>query len=60
MYPLITPQALAGHLDDPAWVVFDCRHALTDHAYGPTAYAKGHVPGARFADMEHELCGPIG
>jgi len=60
MHPLITPQALAGHLDDPAWVVFDCRHALTDHAYGPTAYAKGHVPGARFADMEHALCGPIG
>lgn len=60
MQPLITPQALAAHLDDPQWIVFDSRHQLTDPAYGRAAYAAGHVPGARFADLDHDLCGPIG
>jgi thiosulfate/3-mercaptopyruvate sulfurtransferase len=60
MHPLIAPQALAPHLADPAWAVFDCRHALTDAAYGRAAYAAGHVPGARFAAMDADLCGPIG
>ena len=27
--------------------------------YGRQAYAAGHLPGARFADMDHDLCGPV-
>ncbi|NIP73783.1 MAG: sulfurtransferase, partial [Gammaproteobacteria bacterium] len=59
MHPLIAPADLATHLDDPDWAIFDCRHQLTDPGHGRRAYAAGHIPGARFADTEADLCGPI-
>jgi thiosulfate/3-mercaptopyruvate sulfurtransferase len=55
---LITPHELHRHLHDPAWVVFDCRHDLIDHARGAKAYVEGHLPSARFAAVETDLCGP--
>jgi len=54
---LISPEELAAHLDDPAWVVVDCRHQLLDHSYGRREYESGHIPGARFAEMEDDLSG---
>jgi thiosulfate/3-mercaptopyruvate sulfurtransferase len=54
---LITPEALAQHLDDPAWVVFDTRHDLMDPAKGRRAYEAGHVPGACFLSIDHDLAG---
>jgi len=56
---LISPVELAPHLADPAWVVFDCRHQLTDKSYGHRMYAESHLPGARFADMDEALAGPV-
>ncbi len=55
---LITPQELADHLNDPNWVVFDCRFTLTDQAAGRKAYLKGHIPGARYAHLEDDLSSP--
>lgn len=57
---LIDAAELAGHLDDPAWVVIDCRFTLTDPAAGRRAYDKGHIPGARYADLEDDLSAPVG
>ena len=54
---LIEPAALAAHLNDPSWLVVDCRHDLADHAAGRRAYAAGHIPGALLADVENELSG---
>ena len=54
---LITPQALAQHLDDH-WVVFDSRHDLTDPAKGRKAYQAGHIPGAYFIAMDEDLASP--
>ncbi|HEX7926620.1 MAG TPA: rhodanese-like domain-containing protein, partial [bacterium] len=56
---LIQPDELQPHLADPGWVVFDCRHQLMDKAYGARAYAESHLPGARFADVDHDLSAPI-
>lgn len=39
-------------------VVVDCRHDLMLLTAGRAAYEAGHIPGAVFADMEHELAGP--
>lgn len=55
---LISAADLATHIDDPAWVVVDCRHDLVNLAYGREAWAAGHLPGAVFADMETALSGP--
>ena len=54
---LITPAALADHLDDANWVIVDCRHDLMNPAAGRDGYAIGHIQGAVFADMDHELSG---
>ena len=53
--PLITAEELASHLDDPAWVVVDCRWTLTDPAAGPAAHARSHIPGARYANLDDDL-----
>ena len=54
---LISATDLAAHIDDPAWVVVDCRHDLMNLAAGRGAYASGHLPGAVFADVETVLSG---
>jgi thiosulfate/3-mercaptopyruvate sulfurtransferase len=48
---------LAAHLDDPDWIVFDCRHDLADTGAGRRAYAQSHVPGARFMHLDDDLSG---
>jgi thiosulfate/3-mercaptopyruvate sulfurtransferase len=55
---LVTTGELAGHLDDPRWVVFDCRHDLAQPDLGRTEYLAAHVPGARFMHMDEDLAGP--
>ncbi|CAN5671995.1 sulfurtransferase [soil metagenome] len=57
---LVNAGILAAHLHDPAWVVLDCRASLADPAAARAAYAAGHVPGARHADLERDLSGPHG
>ena len=39
-------------------VVVDCRHDLTNPAYGREAYAAGHLPQASFAHLDELLSGP--
>ncbi len=54
---LVDAATLALHLDDPAWVVVDCRHALADFSLGRRLYDEAHIPGAFFADAERDLAG---
>ncbi|MBL9190356.1 MAG: sulfurtransferase [Opitutaceae bacterium] len=54
---LVSTATLATHLDDPAWIVFDCRHDLADPAKGARLYAEGHVAGAHFAGVDTDLSG---
>lgn len=39
-------------------VVLDCRARLNDPAAGRKMWMEGHVPGALFADMAHDLAAP--
>jgi thiosulfate/3-mercaptopyruvate sulfurtransferase len=55
---LISATDLARHVDDPNWVVLDCRHDLVNLDAGRTGYAIGHIPNAQFADLEGPLSGP--
>jgi len=54
---LISTGDLRRNLDQPGWVVFDCRHDLMDHGRGARLYAEGHIPGAFFAPVETALSG---
>ncbi|MCE3263237.1 MAG: 3-mercaptopyruvate sulfurtransferase [Pseudoduganella sp.] len=55
---LIDAHTLAQHLDDPQWVILDCRHDLMDPALGRAAYAEGHLQNAQFAHLDTDLSGP--
>lgn len=51
-------QLLAEH-ENSSWRVFDCRFDLADPARGQCQYDQGHVPGALYAHLDHDLSGPI-
>jgi len=55
---LVSSAELAAHLDDPAWVVFDCRHDLANPASGEQDYARAHIPGASFLHLDRDLAAP--
>jgi thiosulfate/3-mercaptopyruvate sulfurtransferase len=46
--------ALAGSA-----VLLDCRFDLNDPGAGRRAYAEGHIPGARHADLNQDLSSPV-
>lgn len=52
---LISVTELQQHLDDPAFVILDCRAELTDPHAGAAAFAAGHLPGAQHADADVHL-----
>jgi len=56
---IVSTDELAQHLDDPHWIVFDCRFTLTDGEAGRRAYDAGHIPGARYVHLDNDLSGPI-
>ncbi|HEY8520647.1 MAG TPA: sulfurtransferase [Gammaproteobacteria bacterium] len=56
--PLIEVDALAERLRTPGWVVVDCRFDLRDPQAGRAAYARGHIAGARYADLDRDLSRP--
>jgi thiosulfate/3-mercaptopyruvate sulfurtransferase len=56
---LISAGQLRQIITQPDWVVVDCRFSLKDLSAGRRAFLAGHIPGAVYADLEKDLCGPI-
>lgn len=56
---LISPTELSQHLDDPDWVIVDCRFSLDDTEQGRRDYQQAHLPGAVYAHLDEDLSGPI-
>jgi thiosulfate/3-mercaptopyruvate sulfurtransferase len=58
---LIEPAEVAARLAAPETrsVVFDCRHDLLRPDWGREEFAAGHIPGAVFAHLDHDLSGPV-
>ncbi len=54
---LVTTAQLTARLNDPAWIVFDCRHDLGDPEKGARLYREGHIAGAHFAPVDTALSG---
>ena len=55
---LIDVAGLSARLGDPDCVVLDCRFDLARPRWGRESWASGHVPGALFADLDHDLASP--
>jgi thiosulfate/3-mercaptopyruvate sulfurtransferase len=56
--PLISAVELSRSLDDVR--IFDLRWSLADPGHGVRAYQEGHVPGAVFIDLDHDLAATSG
>lgn len=56
---LVSAAQLAHHLDDPDWIIFDCRFTLSDPESGRRAYQAGHIPGARYAHLNDDLSSEV-
>jgi thiosulfate/3-mercaptopyruvate sulfurtransferase len=56
---LIDAASLAPLLDAPGLAVVDCRFDLVAPEAGRLAYLAGHIPGARFADLNRDLSAPV-
>ncbi len=56
---LISTAELAAQLENPQWVVIDCRFRLDDAEAGRQAYLAAHIPGAQYAHLNEDLSGPI-
>ncbi len=56
---VVSTESLASQLDNPNWVVIDCRFTLTDTEAGRKAYEASHIPGARYAHLDNDLSSPI-
>lgn len=54
---LISAADLAQHINDPDWVVLDCRHDLTNPDAGRSGHATGHIPNAQFVHLDTDLSG---
>lgn len=56
---LIDVSTLAANLGHPDWAIFDCRFDLMNPTAGFAAYAEGHIPGARYADLDSDLSAEV-
>ena len=58
--PLISVETLAGQLADEDLRVVDTRWYLADPTEGRAEYARHHIPGAIFLDLDTDLCAAEG
>jgi thiosulfate/3-mercaptopyruvate sulfurtransferase len=57
--PLVSAQQLAAALASGlAPAIVDCSFDLADTGAGQRAFAQAHLPGARYAHLDHDLAGP--
>jgi thiosulfate/3-mercaptopyruvate sulfurtransferase len=56
---IVSVDFVREHLSDPGVVIADVRWYL-DGRRGIDAFAKGHIPGAQFVDVDRELAAPPG
>lgn len=54
---LIAAQALNAEASAGARRIFDCRYDLRDPCVGARAFADGHIPGAQYLHLSHDLSG---
>lgn len=56
---VVNSQWLANNLDRPDLVIVDCRFKLNDPEWGHQQYLDGHIPGANYLNLDHDLSKPV-
>jgi thiosulfate/3-mercaptopyruvate sulfurtransferase len=57
--PIVSVEWLHQNLGNADVVVVDCRFALTEPNLGRQQYEAGHIPGAYYLDLNHDLSSPV-
>ena len=55
---IVSTEMLAEQINNPDWVVFDCRFDIADPKAGHEAYLKEHIPTARYVSLDDDLSSP--
>lgn len=56
---IISVKELTNHMNDPDWVIVDCRFKLADPNRGRRDYETAHIPGAVYAHLDDDLSDPV-
>jgi thiosulfate/3-mercaptopyruvate sulfurtransferase len=56
---IIEVATLAESINNPNWVIVDCRFSLNDPERGRRDYMQGHIPNAQYAHLDEDLSGQI-
>jgi thiosulfate/3-mercaptopyruvate sulfurtransferase len=56
---IISPESFSDVIAAKDVVVFDCRFYLDDKNKGRREYLAGHIPGAVYLDLTHDLSSPV-
>jgi thiosulfate/3-mercaptopyruvate sulfurtransferase len=56
---LIDIESLRALIGTPGTLVLDCRFDLAAPGAGREAYLRGHIPGARYLDLNRDLSAPV-
>lgn len=56
---LVDATTLSDWLQQGTCIVLDCRFSLADPTLGEKQYSEGHLPGARYAHLDHDLSSKI-
>jgi len=52
---LVSVDQLSEGLNQPHWVVIDCRFSLADTSQGESHYQQARIPGAQYAHLDKHL-----
>lgn len=56
---LVSTAELASHLDDPGWLIADCRFTLSNPAEQEENYQHAHIPGAVYVNLDRDLSSKV-
>lgn len=56
---LVSVEQLNAQLNNPNWVVIDCRFSLADTKQGENHFNQSRIPGAQYAHLDKHLSSPI-
>jgi len=56
---IVSAEQLAAHLNDPDWIIFDCRFTLTNTEAGRASYQQGHIPGAHYVHLDDDMSSAV-
>lgn len=55
---IVSTKTLAAQLDNPDWIVFDCRFEIGNLEAGRQVYLEEHIPTARYVSLDTDLSSP--